>query len=130
MLCADPGARFSLHGTHGSYRKFGVDPQEPALVGGARPPILGDATPWLDEPASDWGTLTIATKRSEPVSFSSAPYPTERGDYRAFYANVRDAILGLCPLTIPAKDGYRVMRLLEFARDSSNRQTTIPIALD
>ena len=28
MIAADASARFLLHGTYGSYRKFGVDPQE------------------------------------------------------------------------------------------------------
>lgn len=130
MLCADEGSRFALHGTHGSYRKFGVDPQEAALVAGARPPRLGDAAPWLDEPETAWGTLTVAANRTEPVTISRAPYPTERGDYRAFYANVRDAILGSGPLAISAEDGCRVIRLLELARDSSERQATLPVTFD
>ena len=42
MLAADPSARFLVHGTHGSFRKFGVDPQEPTLVNtDRRPPMLG-----------------------------------------------------------------------------------------
>jgi scyllo-inositol 2-dehydrogenase (NADP+) len=125
MLAADPGPRFTLHGTHGSYRKFGLDPQESALHNGARPPVLGSPTPWLPEPESSWGTLKLATERTEPVQFSTAPLPTVTGDYRQFYAGVRDAILGLAPLPIPTEDGYRVIRLLELARESSERRMTI-----
>ncbi len=41
MLAADPSARFLVHGTHGSFRKFGVDPQEPTLLANDQsPPAL------------------------------------------------------------------------------------------
>ena len=43
MLACDASPRFLLHGTAGSFKKFGVDPQEPALVGGATVPRLGRA---------------------------------------------------------------------------------------
>ena len=41
MLACDPSPRFLLHGTSGSFKKFGVDPQEPALVAGANLPRAG-----------------------------------------------------------------------------------------
>ena len=44
---------------------------------------------------------------------------TEPGDYRGFYANVRDAMLGRAPLAVTPEDGYRTIRLLELARESS-----------
>src|SRR5246127_738692 len=48
MLAADAAPRFLLHGTKGSFKKHGLDPQEPALVGGARVPRVG-AGEWLAE---------------------------------------------------------------------------------
>ena len=74
-----------------------------------------------------WGTLTLATKRTEPVEVERKPYPTVTGDYRQFYAGVRDAITGAAPLPIPAEDGYRVVRLLELARKSSEMRQTLPV---
>jgi scyllo-inositol 2-dehydrogenase (NADP+) len=127
MLAADPAPRFRVHGTHASYTKSGLDPQEAALHTGARPPVLGSTEPWLPEPESNWGTLTLATKRTEPVEFQRSPYPTVTGDYRLFYAQVRDAIQGTAPLAIPAEDGFRTIRLLELALQSSHEQRTIPI---
>jgi hypothetical protein len=46
---------------------------------------------------------------------------TEPGDYREFYANVRDAILLKAPLAVTAQHGAQVIRLLELARESSKK---------
>ena len=116
-----------MHGTLGSYTKQGLDPQEAALLKGARPPQLGSQEAWLPEPESAWGTLTTVTKATEPVEVSRRPYPSVTGDYRRFYANVRDAINGDAALTISAEDGYRVIRLLELASQSSREQRTLSV---
>jgi predicted dehydrogenase len=52
---------------------------------------------------------------------------TDPGDYRGFYANVRDAILGTAPLAVTPEDGYRTIRLLELARESSTAARTLPV---
>lgn len=130
MIAADPSPRFLVHGTHGSYRKQGVDQQEPALLGGAKVPSMDSSEPWLPEDQSAWGTLTTASDLDNPAKLEQAPYPTEVGDYRQFYASVRDAILGVSPLAIPAEDGYRVIRLLELARVSSERRMTLDVTFD
>ena len=127
MLAADPAPRFRIHGTNGSFTKSGLDPQEAALLGGARPPTLGSQEPWLPEPETSWGTLTLATERKEPVQLERSKFPTIPGDYRQFYANVRDAILGQAPLAIPAEDAFRTLRLLELALQSSTEARTLPI---
>lgn len=127
MLGADPAARFRVHGTHGSYTKFGLDPQEPDSLAGAAPPPVGSSEPWGVEPESSWGTLTLGVERSEPIRITRAPYPTLPGDYRLFYLSVRDAILHGKPLVIPSEDGFRSIRLLELALESSRQQRTLPI---
>jgi predicted dehydrogenase len=127
MLAPDPAPRYRVHGTLGSYTKFGVDQQEPALIAGAVPPMLGNDAPWFYEPEANWGTLTLATKLTEPVEVSRAKHPTFPGDYRLFYANVRDAIHGTAPLAIPSEDGFRIIRLLELAIQSSKEQRTLPV---
>jgi scyllo-inositol 2-dehydrogenase (NADP+) len=127
MLASDPAPRFRVHGTLGSYTKQGLDPQEQALIKGTRPPELGSPEPWLPEPESAWGTLTLGTKLTEPVELSRNPHPSITGDYRLYYANVRDAINGTAPLAIPSEDGYRVLRLLELARESSTQRKTLDV---
>ncbi len=127
MLAADPNPRLRVHGTHGSYTKQGLDPQEAALIKGTRPPELGSAEPWLPEPESAWGTLTLGTKITEPVELSRNPYPSVTGDYRLYYANVRDAINGTADLIVPTEDGYRVLHLLDLARQSATERRTLTV---
>jgi len=125
------GPRFTLHGTHGSYQKFGLDPQEPALVGGAKVPTLGspDSDAWLEEKESAWGKLVVAPNPSDPTILVERQVRTLPGDYRGFYSNVRDAILGAAPLAVTPEDAYRVIKLLELARVSSAEARTLPVAL-
>ncbi len=131
MLAADPSARFVVHGTQGSYRKFGVDPQEPTLLNtGRRPPSLASQEDWLAEPESAWGIVTIAREPSQTPELTRSPYPTVAGDYRQFYANVRDAILGRAPLAVSAEDGYRTLRLLDLARQSYQEHRTLPVTFE
>ncbi len=118
LLAAAPGPRFVAHGTAGSYVKYGLDPQEPALKGGA---VLGGPG-WGEEPRSAWGKLTAMQNGAA----AERAVPTLPGDYRRYYENVRDAILGIAPLAVPGEQGWRVIRLLELAIESSERRTTLP----
>jgi predicted dehydrogenase len=128
-LACDNSPRFLLHGTRGSFRKHGLDPQEPALVGGAELPKRGSAEVWLQEDESAWGALTVAPNPAAPEKLVKSQVKTELGDYRGFYANVRDAILGAAPLAVTAQDGFRVIRLLELARRSSAEGRTLKAEL-
>lgn len=107
-LAAVPGPRFVVHGTKGSFVKWGLDPQEDALKAGAkfRDPGFGE------EPESEWGELHLA---DEPVR----KIKTAAGDYRGIYANVRDAILGRAMLEVTPEQAWRTTRLIELARQSS-----------
>ena len=128
MLAADAAPRFRVHGTHGSWTKYGLDPQENALLNlRAVPPLVGDPSPWLPEPESAWGTLTLATERKEPVQLEKKPYPSVTGDYRNFYVSVRDAIAEAKPLAVPTEDGFRTVRLLELAQQSTAERRTVDV---
>jgi scyllo-inositol 2-dehydrogenase (NADP+) len=119
--------RFLLHGTKGSFIKFGLDPQEPTLVGGARVPVLGSPEVWLQEKESAWGKLVVAPVPADPAMLVEHSVKTEPGDYRGFYASVRDAILGKVEPAVTAEDGYRVSKLLEMARLSSKQGCTLKV---
>lgn len=127
-LACDNAPRFLLHGTKGSFRKHGLDPQEPKLVGGAKVPPIGSKELWLQEPEAGWGILTVAPDPADPGTLVTRQVKTEPGDYRAFYANVRDAILGTAELAVTPADGYRVIKLLEMARESSATGCTLKVA--
>jgi predicted dehydrogenase len=109
--------RFHLRGTKGNYWKLGLDPQEAALNKVTRI----DDPAWGKEPAADWGTLHVDVNGST-VTRSIEPIP---GDYRLYYAGVRDALLGKSPAPVPALAAWRVARLLEWALDSSDKRREI-----
>ncbi len=113
-LSAPAGARFHLRGTRGNFRKKGVDPQEAALNKITRIP----AGNWGQEPSADWGLLYVDVEGG----MVSRPVPTTSGDYRIFYAAVRDALAGEGPAPVAAADAWRVARLLEWARASSEKR--------
>lgn len=122
-LCASsiariPGARFTLHGMRGSYVKHGLDPQEQQLKDG----VSFTAPGFGVDPESEWGTLQILEEPPRRI-------PTENGDYRNYYANVRDAVLGKTPLAVTAEEAWRTARLIELARQSSKEQRTLPVDL-
>jgi scyllo-inositol 2-dehydrogenase (NADP+) len=119
MTAAITGPRFTLHGTQGSFVKFGIDPQEDAIKAGS---IIGSPG-WGEEPESEWGTLKL-------VDGSESRIRTEAGDYRGYYANIRDAILGDAPIAVPATDAWRTARIIELARQSSAEGRTLPVNLD
>jgi len=123
--------RFTLHGTKGSFVKNGLDPQEPALVAGAKVPRLQPGSSasdaWLEEKESDWGKLAVAPNPADPTILVEKQVRTEPGDYRGFYLNVRDAILGTAPLAVTPEAGYHVAKLLELARESSAKGCTLKV---
>ena len=119
MVATIPGPRFLVQGTGGSFRKWGLDPQEPAIVAGAKVPPLGAPEAWLKEPETAWGELVTAPSPERPDHLQRSRVPTEPGDYRLFYENVRNAIRGTAALAVPAEEAWQVVRLLELARESS-----------
>jgi scyllo-inositol 2-dehydrogenase (NADP+) len=113
-----PGPRFVIHGTRGSFIKNGLDPQEERLHRGELP----SGADWGEEPEAAWGTMYL----SDGTKTTAEQIKTEPGDYRCFYANVRDAILEGKPLAVTARDGLRTIRAIEKALESSREGRTIP----
>jgi scyllo-inositol 2-dehydrogenase (NADP+) len=109
--------RFHLRGTQGGYLKSGVDPQEAALNKITR---ISDPN-WGQEPAPNWGLLHVDIDGGSV----SRPVQAVAGDYRIFYAGIRDALLGKAPAPVDAIDGWRVARLLEWAQQSSDERCEI-----
>ncbi|MGO9322994.1 MAG: Gfo/Idh/MocA family oxidoreductase [Terracidiphilus sp.] len=109
--------RFHLRGTGGGYVKKGVEPQEAALGKIAR---IDDRN-WGQELAAHWGVLHVGIDGGSV----SRPVPAVPGDYRLFYAGVRDALEGLGPAPVTAVDGWRVARLLEWAAESAEKRYEI-----
>ena len=114
MLAASPGPTFAVHGTAGSFIKYGLDPQEAALKSGRLPDEAG----WDAEPPEMYGQLTTPegtrTIATTPSSFTH------------YYENVRDAILGKEQLAVTPEQALDVMRGLELAVASSHKGCVLP----
>ena len=118
IIAYAPGPHFLIHGTKGSFVKFGMDPQEARLRGGNLPDGLDWGADWGVEDEQWWGTLSLVGEPSVKVK-------TERGDYRGFYANVRDAIEKKAALDVTPEQALRTMRAVMLAHKSSRERRTV-----
>jgi len=117
VLVSTPTPRFAIQGVQGGYLKYGLDPQEDALKRGETP----SSEFWGYEAPERWGTLL----ETQGDSFVKEQLPTLPGDYRRYYANVRDAILGTAALAVTPESALNVMRALELAMASSERRCAV-----
>jgi scyllo-inositol 2-dehydrogenase (NADP+) len=113
-----PGPHFLIHGTKGSFVKYGMDPQEARLRGEYCPKGTDWGADWGVEPEELWGTLNLVDEPSVKVK-------TERGDYRGFYANVRDAVEEKAKLEVTPEQALRTMRAVVLAHKSSRERRTV-----
>jgi len=116
-LVREPGPRFILHGTAGSYLKWGVDPQEEMMNQGAVP----GSEDWGMEPESAWGRINTEFNGTR----LQGAYPTMPGNYLAFYDNVYAAIRHGASLQVTAEQACDVVRIIEAAYESSRKGMVI-----
>ena len=116
-LVREPGPRFILHGTRGSYLKWGIDPQEDALKAGGSPGSAG----WGEEAEANWGIVNAM----EGDAFIKGKYPTMPGNYLAFYENLYKAIREHAPLSVLPEEARDVIRIIEAAYLSSREKKVI-----
>jgi scyllo-inositol 2-dehydrogenase (NADP+) len=117
MLAPAQRPRFVLLGRRGAFFKQTFDPTEMNLRKG----FIPEDGPWGAEPAEDWGVLT--TVENEAVVRRSVP--SAACDYRDYYANVRDALLGKAELAVSPEYALDVMRVLQMAQESSRARRTV-----
>jgi scyllo-inositol 2-dehydrogenase (NADP+) len=118
LLKETPRPRFEVTGLRAQFVKAGFDPQEAALKRGEQP----DADAWGADAVDSWGVL----RTQEGSVASAAKIETERGDYRDYYRNVRDAINGRAQLDVTADHGIDVVRGIELAFESSRLRSAVP----
>jgi scyllo-inositol 2-dehydrogenase (NADP+) len=120
MLAREPGPRFLLHGTEGSFVKHGLDPQEDALKLGQSPTSEG----WGEEPEERWGTINTQVSG---VHFRGC-VETFAGRYTDYYRNVTDAIRGRAELIVKPEEAANTIRIIELALESSARKCAVPFS--
>jgi scyllo-inositol 2-dehydrogenase (NADP+) len=114
-LVAEPRPRFAVHGTHGSYVKYGLDPQESQLKAGMDPRAADFGIDECD------GTLTLSDGSAETV-------PTERGNYRAFYEAVADAVIDGAPVPVDPAGPRDGLLLIDLARQAARLEQRLPVS--
>lgn len=119
MLVRERGPRFMLHGTKGSFIKYGMDPQEEALVCGDRP----GGPAWGTESEQQWGILNTDLNG---LHYRGA-VETQPGRYLDFYDNIFRAITAGEELAVTPEEARNVIAIIELARSSSRELRTLPV---
>ncbi|CAF3761177.1 unnamed protein product [Adineta steineri] len=122
MLVREMGPRYILHGTKGSFIKYGDDIQEEVLRMGVMPTILNENNDWGKEPIEDYGLLHTETKDGRIIK---EKYETLNGNYGLFYEQLYNSIVHGKQLEIRPEDGYNVIRIIELGFQSSQEKKTL-----
>jgi len=120
LLVKEPGPRYILHGTQGSFLKWGTDPQEEALKQGKNP----NESDWGREEEKYWGTLITEkdgiTKREK--------YESLLGNYSAFYDAFYESIVHGKELPVKPEEALNGIRIIEAVQKSSKTRKTIELS--
>lgn len=115
LLASDPGHRFIIQGDKACFTKFGNDPQEEDLMGGAIPSIKN----WGMEDEFLWGIV-----HTEQDSFS---YPSLNGSYPEFFENLYHAVVDREPLIVKPEEALDVIRIIELANISFSEKRMVVV---
>ncbi|GET26126.1 Gfo/Idh/MocA family oxidoreductase [Prolixibacter sp. NT017] len=116
-LVREPGPRIILHGTEGSFLKWGIDQQEAMLTEGRLP----DEPDWNEEPEEWWGTLHTNINGVE----YKGKVRTIPGNFKVFYENLYEVIRHGKELLVQPEESKRVIDVLEACIESNRQRKTI-----
>ncbi|KAI0598950.1 hypothetical protein F4775DRAFT_553712 [Biscogniauxia sp. FL1348] len=118
--------RFWVRGTAGSYRKAGLDPQEPQLRAGMAP---GDPDFGREDPAQCAGTLTTVADGQSSLVEEPWPNVDPPPTYGRFYDLFARALAGDEPdVPVPAEQARDVLRILEAAIESARTKREVQLS--
>lgn len=118
-LVREPGPRFILNGTNGSFVKYGTDPQEEMLNKGFEP----NGANWGVEKKEFWGLLNASVKGKDVKK----RIKTQPGNYNRFYSNVSKAIKGVEKLAVKPEEALNVIRIIEMALQSDHEKRSVKV---
>ena len=118
-LVKQSGPRFTLHGSKGSFTKFGLDPQEDALRSGSQPYI----PQWGEESETLYGELVTQLGN---ISLKGK-VATQAGRYQSYYEGIVHALKGEGPAPVLAQEARNVIQVIEWAMESHQQQRTVQI---
>lgn len=116
-IVKNPGPRFTLHGTNGSYIKYGLDVQEADLKKGKFP----GSDDWGREPEVNYGAINTSLNGNN----INGRIETISGNYNHFYTSLADAIVNNKKPPVTANEAKAVIKIIELAMQSYNEKRTI-----
>ncbi|RIX50216.1 oxidoreductase [Paenibacillus nanensis] len=119
LLARQPGPRYSLYGTNGSFVKYGEDPQEEELKAG-RSPLDADYGIEREERYGKLDTVMDGLRFIGSVQ-------TLPGGYQHYYRNVAEHILGRAELEVKPEEARDAIRLIELGLISSKDGRTVQV---
>lgn len=116
-IVKNSGPRFQVHGSQGSFIKYGLDSQEDALKQGKLP---GSASWGLDR-EDKYGELTINVgKLSLKGKIETIP-----GSYESFYNGMYESITEKLPASVSTTDAVNTIKVIEAVKKSSQEKRMI-----
>ncbi len=112
------GPRYTLHGTMGSFVKYGIDPQEAALRTGSMPTMED----WIKEDQKFRGLLNT---EMNGLHFQGT-VETEPGNYMGFYQNVYEVLTSRAEAAVEPAEARNVIRIIELAFRSKLEKSVVP----
>jgi len=119
VFVKEAGPRMQVHGTTGSYVKYGLDVQEAQLRKGKIPGSRGFGV----EPAAQRGILNTASYGK----IFRGRYETLSGNYMAFFDNVYSVITSKSQTIVTPEDALMNIRIIEAARLSSTEKRIVQL---
>ena len=113
------GPRYRINGRNGSFVKYGIDPQEAALLSGARPPQKD----WGKEKEESYGNLFVLEE--DEITFKKIP--TINGNYGKFYENIADVLINRAELIVKPEETIDVLKIIEAAIKSDHEKRRVQL---
>jgi predicted dehydrogenase len=116
MLTVQPGNRFRVDGSRGTFIKFGMDPQEERLAAGVAP----QGPSWAPENPQHHGTIFDARAQQTTVA-------TQTGRYRSYYELLAQCLQNGGENPVPPEQALKVIQLIGYAKKSQDTGQCIQV---
>lgn len=118
VFVKETGPRYILHGSKGSFVKYGIDPQEAMLKKGMMP----EGDEWGKDDPQFYGLLNSEINNLH----LRGRIATEPGNYHSFYQNVYDVLVNNQIMEVTAHQAETVISIIEHAFKSHSIKSRIP----
>lgn len=119
-IVREPGPKVMVHGTRGSFIKYGLDSQEDQLKKGMSPGDPG----WGEDEPGQYGLLTADIGG---MTFRGT-VETLPGRYEVFYEQLSHALTAGSAVPVLPEESRNTIRIIEYAMQSQREQKTIQIS--